>query len=195
MEPPAIGIAAEADRERVIAAVMLGFASDPLTRWFWPDPVAYLNSGPGFEAFGGNAIAAGATFVCAGFEGAALWMPPGVHPEEEAMVEFLHATVPAETLPDALKVFEEMDRYHPDEEVWYLPIIGVDPAHQGKGLGSALMKAALARIDEAGLPAYLESSNPRNISLYERHGFEATGEIQVGTSPLVTPMYRPARGT
>jgi len=60
-------------------------------------------------------------------------------------------------------------------------------------IGSRLMKHALLRIDEAGLPAYLESSNPRNIPLYERHGFEVMGEIQVGSSPVVTPMIRAAR--
>ena len=49
------------------------------------------------------------------------------------------------------------------------------------------------RADAAGLPAYLESSNPRNISLYERHGFEIMGRIQVGDGPLVTPMLRPPR--
>ncbi|MCA1748539.1 MAG: hypothetical protein LC634_03060 [Sphingomonadales bacterium] len=42
-------------------------------------------------------------------------------------------------------------------------------------------------------PAYLESSNPRNISLYLRHGFEIVGEIQHGSSPVMTPMLRPAR--
>jgi ribosomal protein S18 acetylase RimI-like enzyme len=55
------------------------------------------------------------------------------------------------------------------------------------------MKYALAKCDEAGLPAYLESSNPANISLYERHGFEVTGKIQSESSPPVHPMYRAAR--
>lgn len=55
------------------------------------------------------------------------------------------------------------------------------------------LKHALARVDEGKLPAQLESSNPRNISLYERHGFETIGEIQIGNSPVVTPMLRPAR--
>jgi len=34
------------------------------------------------------------------------------------------------------------------------------------------MRHALARCDEESALAYLASSNPRNISLYERHGFE-----------------------
>ena len=56
------------------------------------------------------------------------------------------------------------------------------------------MKEALAMIDRQNMPAYLESSSPRNISLYERHGFEPMGEIQFGSSPVLTPMVRPARG-
>ena len=74
--------------------------------------------------------------------------------------------------------------------MWYPPLIAVDPAHQGAGFGAELMKHALKRIDDEGLPSYLESTNKRNISLYERHGFEKMGEIQFGTSPVVTPMFR-----
>ena len=66
-------------------------------------------------------------------------------------------------------------------------------SHQGRGLGAELMKYALARCDEEHLPAYLESSNPANISLYERHGFEIMGRIQTENSPPVHPMIRAAR--
>ena len=89
--------------------------------------------------------------------------------------------------------FEQIGNYHPEYPHWYLPMIGADPAHTGLGLGAALMKHALAKVDEQKMPAYLESSNPRNISLYERHGFEVLGEIQSGSSPVMTPMLRPAR--
>ena len=43
-------------------------------------------------------------------------------------------------------------------------------------------------VDADGLHCYLESSNPRNISLYERHGFEIMGRIEIGAGPPVTPM-------
>jgi Acetyltransferases len=83
-----------------------------------------------------------------------------------------------------------MGNFHPHEPHWYLPIIGVDPPHQGRGLGEQLMAHALARCDADRLPAYLESSNPRNLSFYQRHGFEALGRIQVGSSPTLVPMLR-----
>jgi len=72
----------------------------------------------------------------------------------------------------------------------YLPIIGAEPNAQGKGLGADLMRHAVARCDREGALAYLESSNPRNISLYRRFGFEVMGEIRIGAAPLVTPMLR-----
>lgn len=40
---------------------------------------------------------------------------------------------------------------------------------------------------------YLEASSPRNKALYERHGFEATGVIQAGSSPPMWPMVRTPR--
>ena len=86
-----------------------------------------------------------------------------------------------------------MGRYHTSEPHWYLPLIGVDPARQGKGYGAALMRHALAACDRDGMPAYLESTNPRNVPLYERHGFALLGTIQAGSSPPIFPMLRTAR--
>jgi ribosomal protein S18 acetylase RimI-like enzyme len=90
-------------------------------------------------------------------------------------------------------VVDELGGYHPEEDHWYLPLIGVDPAHQGKGFGGALMSHALVACDRDSLPAYLETANPANIPLYERYGFELLGEIQVGSSPLMFPMLRQPR--
>ena len=80
-------------------------------------------------------------------------------------------------------IFEQMAKYHPEEAHWYLPLIGVDPAHQRRGHGDALMRFALEQIDREKVPAYLESSNPRNLSLYRRHGFEELGTIQFAPHP------------
>ena len=94
---------------------------------------------------------------------------------------------------DVFAVFEQMAKYHPTDPHWYLPIIGVDPAHQGNGLGDALMTYALQRCDHDHVPAHLESTNPRNISLYRRHGFEVLGTIQAGSSPPLVPTLRQPR--
>jgi len=56
-----------------------------------------------------------------------------------------------------------------------------------------LLQHTLAQTDARGLQSYLESSNPANIPLYQRHGFEVIREIRVGGSPVVTPMLRQPR--
>jgi len=75
-------------------------------------------------------------------------------------------------LPRALKGMAAMDAVHPHEPHYYLPIIGVDPAAQGQGIGSSLLRPVLERADREGMPAYLEATTPRNRALYARHGFE-----------------------
>ena len=91
---------------------------------------------------------------------------------------------------EVYSLLEQMGRYHPTEPHWYLPLIGVDTMQHGKGYGSALMAHALIQCDRDSKPAYLESTNQRNVPLYERHGFEVLGTIQVGSSPPVFPMLR-----
>lgn len=80
-----------------------------------------------------------------GFRGSALWLPPDVHPEEDALASLVQSTVSESLLEDVVRVMEQMGRYHPEEPHWYLPFIGVDPARQGHGHGSALLRHALAR--------------------------------------------------
>lgn len=142
------------------------------------------------RAFGGKAFALGSAYEIDRFAGVALWLPPGVPPDEEALTSLIDRTAPAAIHQDAAKVFEQMADFHPKEPHWYLPLIGVDPARQGQRLGDRLMVHALARCDVDGVSAYLESSNPLNISFYQRQGFEALGQIQVGSSPTLVPMLR-----
>jgi GNAT superfamily N-acetyltransferase len=88
-----------------------------------------------------------------------------------------------------------MERVHPGKpESWYLAAIGLDPSQQGRGLGSALMQPMLDRMDDEGTPAYLEASSTRSRALYERHGFETTGEIRLPRGgPSIWPMWRDPR--
>jgi len=186
--------ATEADQKAVTDVITLAFSSDPMARWAFSDPATYMSVMPQFvQAFGGNGFAHGTVYCVDAALAAAMWLPPGVHPDSERMMQLVERHVPPHKLPDMMQVFEQMDHYHPKEPHWYLPLIGVDPACQGRGFGSALLRFALERCDGDGLPAYLESSNPRNIPLYERHGFETVGSIQVGSSPAIVPMLRRRR--
>ena len=189
-----IRTATAADAERCLAVLTLAFSSDPPCRWAWPDPQQYLEAFPRFaRAFGGGAIAHETANCYEGLAGVALWLPPGVAPDEEALVKVIQDTV-AEALRDAVfAMFEQMDAFHPRDAYWHLPLIGVDPAHQGKGIGSALLRHVLRACDSHKILTYLEATSSQNIPLYERHGFEALGSIQVADSPPVVPMLRKPR--
>jgi ribosomal protein S18 acetylase RimI-like enzyme len=182
------------DEDSAFATILMAFAADPMARWTWPKADQYLAAMPRMaRAFGGRSFAHGSALAIDGFTGVALWLPPGVEPDGEGLSAVMESTVESSQLADGAGVFEQMAAYHPHEPHWYLPLIGVDPAHFGEGRGDALMAHALARCDSERALAYLESSNPRNISLYERHGFEALGAIQVGSTPPLVPMLRKPR--
>jgi ribosomal protein S18 acetylase RimI-like enzyme len=192
-EPP-IRTAGRDDEAAVINVITLAFAADPMARWATPDPVRYLARMPAVaRAFGGNGFAHGSVHLAADGAGAAMWLPPGVQPDGERLAELALANAPEDRLADLGAVLERMGDAHPREPHWYLPLIGVDPARRGEGIGAALLRHGLARVDADRLPAYLESSNPRNLDLYRRHGFEPLGTIQVGSSPPIVPMLRRPR--
>jgi ribosomal protein S18 acetylase RimI-like enzyme len=127
------------------------------------------------------------------FLGGSLWLPPGVGPDGDALEALTLETLAEPALSEVGAIMEQIGAAHPEGPHWHLALIGVDPTYQGRGIGSTLLRYALARIDAERLPAYLESSNPANVPLYRRHGFEVIREVRVGGSPLVFPMLRVAR--
>ena len=98
--------------------------------------------------------------------GAAVWFPPGLHPDGEAIGAYLEATIPPERLGPLAAGMEAQGRFHPEAPHWYLPWIGVRPEAQGRGIGAALLAHGLARADSDGVPAYLEATSRRNAALY-----------------------------
>ena len=182
---------AQDNAPRAFAALTLAFANDPVCRWCWSEPEQYLRFFPRFaRAFGGAAFEHASAFVDADVRGAALWLPPGVGADEAALMELIQASLGEAQQSTMLAIMEQMGAHHPHEEHWYLPLIGVEPAMQSQGLGRTLMLPALARCDASGLPAYLESTNPKNVPFYERLGFRAVGCIAVGACPASVPMRR-----
>jgi GNAT superfamily N-acetyltransferase len=191
MRTAAVKPVTAADEDAAIDVVVRAFRADPAARWLYPDSNQYSVNFPNFvKVFGGKAFEHGSAYTIDDYAGAALWLPPQVHPDEEALAELIQRSVPEHRLEEVFAVFQQMDSYHPSEPHWYLPLIGVDPAQQGGGYGSALMEHALIQCDRDQKLAYLESSNPKNITLHERHGFELLGTIQVGGSPPICPMRR-----
>lgn len=188
---PKVIAAGPSDAARVIDMLMLAFAADPPNRWLFPDAHDYVRNFPKFvQGLGGSAFANGTAFMTSDCSGAILWLAPNVGPDEEALSRLIEEGVAPDKQADLAAAIDEMGRYHPQEPHWYLPFIGVDPARQGAGIGAALLRPMLEKCDADGLPAYLESSNPKNRPLYQRHGFEIMGEIRVESCPPVTPMLR-----
>lgn len=187
-------IVSRSEADPALSAVTLGFAADPLVRWFYPEPNSFLAHFPRVvDLFGGRALDHGAAHCSDDFTATALWLPPGIHPDEDGLVALFEATVAEDKRDRLFSLLEQMGSYHPHDPCWHLAFIAVDPARQGKGLGSALLAESLRQCDRDGLPAYLESTNPANLSLYRRHGFEQIGLIEVEGAPPLFPMVRPPR--
>jgi GNAT superfamily N-acetyltransferase len=75
---------------------------------------------------------------------------------------------------------------------WY---IGVDPEFQGKGYGSTLHRAMLAKADSKRLPCYLETQKEENAALWSRYGFKVIYETIIpGTEVRHWAMLREKAG-
>lgn len=136
------------------------------------------------------------TWTTADRSGAAVWAPPGTwktRPLDIVRTTPAMARVMRRNLPLALAVLGRIEKRHPTEPHYYLATLCTDPPRQGKGVGGALLAPVLARCDEQGIGAYLESSKDRNVPYYRRFGFDVTEEIAVGDGTLVWGMWRDPR--
>jgi ribosomal protein S18 acetylase RimI-like enzyme len=184
----------ESERERALDTLVVAFTADPVERWLYPEAHEYLRHFPAFlSAFAGKAFAQQTVWGLGACAGVAVWLPPHVDVDGDAVVQVLAETVAPEKLDDTFAVLGQMDDAHPKFPHWYLPWFGVDAAVQARGLGGELMTHCLRVVDNDHLPAYLDSPNPRNLSFYERHGFVVSGEAQAGTCPPIVSMLRAAR--
>lgn len=134
-------------------------------------------------------------YTVAGLKGGALWLPPGKYPASaRQQLSLLPGFIRLFGLlrtPAVFRDIDHMEKMHPKEEPhWYLAFLGVEPSEQGKGLGGALLRPVLNRCDAEGVPAWLETSNERNLPLYERHGFQVVSECDIPNGPHFWGMWR-----
>jgi ribosomal protein S18 acetylase RimI-like enzyme len=99
-------------------------------------------------------------------------------------------------IPRLLAAQSALEKHHPVREPhYYLYFLGVAPRFQGKGLGSLILEASLAPIDQTGLPCYLENSKPKNTPLYMRYGFQPVTEFRArADAPPMLAMWRKGKG-
>lgn len=180
-----------ADEKKIAALVGLAFAADPVVRWLLPEPYDYLKSNQNYVRLSsGPAFDNNSAFIIGSMCGAAIWLPPGIEVDSSPLAEFNKQTIDPVVLDDHVETKRKCRTYRPVEPHWHLTLIAVDPVQRGRGYGAALMSHALKIIDRDKRPAYLESTNAANLSLYKRLGFEIQAEVQIGRSPPRYPMLR-----
>jgi ribosomal protein S18 acetylase RimI-like enzyme len=192
--------ATEADVPQVADALADAFADDPVFHWMLPTTSGnrdrrlrqFFNVTARSFLRGGRQV-----YITDGGQSAALWSPPDALPP--TMSESLRQVLPMARvfgggLFRASRLQARMLRAHPhDTPHWYLYCIGTVSSVQGRGIGSRMLRTVLDEADTFGSPAYLESSNIRNVPLYERHGFSVVEEMQVAHGG--PPMWRMWRDT
>jgi hypothetical protein len=130
--------------------------------------------------------------------GASLWYPPGT--KTLSLGEKLAEGLPflPEGLPSVGKAsrLNDLVRAHwPDEPHWYLSVLSIEPASQGKGHGSALIAPGLERADRQGVGVWLETQAEKNLPFYHRFGFELITRVEADPGiPLWMMWRRPAPG-
>ena len=191
--------ATSADVKKLAAVLARAFYDDPPLMWLLPDPAARLGRVTRMFAtiIGIESLRHGGVDIACGGEeilGGAIWLPPGHwRPGFREQVQALpnHALALATAWGRAARYGRALDDARPKEPHWYLKAIGVDPAWQGRGVASRLLRSRLKLCDQDGQPAYLEASKPDGISLYERFGFRRTGNLDMPEgAPVVTAMWR-----
>jgi ribosomal protein S18 acetylase RimI-like enzyme len=166
-------------------ALARAFHGDPLQSYVFPDPAERAARSPEhFAPALRYGLLFGEVLTTEGTPlGASVWFPPGgweITPERAAKagLDDLPRAIGAGPAERFLSVLGAVESYHRDVPPhWYLMIVGVSPEGRGRGLGRALIQPVMDRADAAGLPCYLETVQPANVSFYEHLGFKQVVDV------------------
>jgi ribosomal protein S18 acetylase RimI-like enzyme len=193
---PEVGPASEADVARLAEVLSRAFAQDPFNRHLVPDDERRARRLPqGFaEQLRRVFLPKGTVLTTADRAGAALWLGPGGQRlscgEQLRMLPGMARLVGLRHLAVVMGTLAELDRRLPREPHWHLSLLGVSPERQRAGIGSALLRPILERCDREVTAAYLETANPANLGLYQRHGFAVRERVDLRDGPRVWTMLR-----
>jgi GNAT superfamily N-acetyltransferase len=192
---PHVRTATLAEVERLGEVVATEFFLDPLSEWLVPDTSRRDDLLRGYFTHAIEiALGAGTVYVAGDFEGVAVWFDKSTPPPPP----------PADPEPEVVELCGDLaGNFHLIDELMYEAEPG-EPAHdqlaflvveeklRGQGIGSLLLDAHHARLDAAGLPAYLNATHPDSRRLYLRHGYHELAEAYhpPGGAPI-WPMWRP----
>jgi GNAT superfamily N-acetyltransferase len=191
--------ATSADVKTLATVLARAFYDDPPLVWLLPNATTRLShitrmfetvTGVESLGYGGVDVACGGTEIAGG----AVWLPPGHWQpgfRAKAQAAPSHLWTLAASRGRAVSYGRALESARPKEPHWYLKAIGVDPAWQGHGVAGLLLRSRLQRCDASGQPAYLEVSQPGGVALYERFGFQRTGDLDMPAgAPVLTGMWR-----
>jgi GNAT superfamily N-acetyltransferase len=191
---------ARRDEAALLGGVLAdAFAEDPVFSWLIPPQVRGRDERMRtfFTSMSRGYLRAGKPcYVTGDASAAALWAAPGAWtmPFSQMFLEAAPSWLAFRGhLLRALRTQLQIERLHAAQSRphWYLGYLGTRHDRQGEGLGSQLLHEVLAGADAGSLPAYLESSNERNLPLYQRNGFEVVGELPaLGHGPTIWRMWR-----
>lgn len=188
--------ATKADLAQVATSLARAFHDDPVMLHILPELAsgkqAKLEGLMRIEAT--SALRHESVWTTSDGQAAAVWKPPGkwkVGGAELLRQAPRTVAILRSRLPVALSVLNAIEKQHPvDPPHWHLAVLGTDPAVQGQGKGSAVLRPVLEHCDRAGEPAYLESSKEQNVPFYERHGFRVTERLDLRDGPSLWLMWR-----
>ncbi len=170
------------------------FEDDPVARFLFPDRTSRADAMARFyRAVIADLTVHGSLQVDSQLRGAAVWeapRPPQAGPLRQLVSSLRLLASLRGALPRAQSVGTALEGARPERPHWYLAVLGTEPVHQRRGIGSALLAAVLDRCDRNQTLAYLESSKKWNIPFYQRHGFVVTGQIVIPGGPTLWPMQR-----
>jgi len=192
--------AARRDEAALLGEVLAdAFAEDPVFAWLIPPqlPGRASRLRTFFTSMSRGHLRQGKPCYLTGdASAAALWAAPGAWamPLSQTILEAVPSGLAFRRyLLRALRTQLQIERLHagPSPPHWYLGYLGTRRDRQGLGLGTQMLREVLPGLDAGGVPAYLESSNERNLALYERNGFRVVGELQaLGHGPTIWRMWR-----
>lgn len=169
-----------ADASAAASTLAKAFHDDPVLAVLFGGSVPLDRATRFFEVMTNTQLRHHHVYRTPGNEAVAIWAPPDMW---KLPVPTIVRNAPAlvrvfgRRLFSNLAVLNTLERHHPTAPHYYLEFLGTDPAHQGRGLGGALVRPMVQRCDEEGVGAYLESSKEDNLAFYGRFGFEVTEVI------------------
>jgi ribosomal protein S18 acetylase RimI-like enzyme len=184
------------DTSGVANTLAEAFFHDPVWGWAFADPSRRkAQHAAWFRLLIGSALAYQWVWTTPAYEAVSVWVPPGC-PElteaDEARLRPLLEEMVGERSGLILEVMNCFNTAHPHhQEHYYLSLLGTHTDHRGAGIGMQLLADNLVHVDAAGMPAYLESTNPANLNRYESVGFKVYATFDLpDDGPTVTTMWR-----